>query len=144
MPIADGYRAAMTAANCGYRDTAIIRIAGELCACRWALPLCTVNPMKPITTSVYTFCDLIDGDFLYVDKTASIHELIRNYKGQYFLARPRRFGKSLLISTLKAIFQGRRELFDGLFLSSTDYDWNPYPVIHLDLGAAAAQTSAVG
>ena len=52
--------------------------------------------MKPITTSVYTFCDLIDGGFLYVDKTAAIHALIRNYKGLYFLARPRRFGKSLL------------------------------------------------
>jgi len=43
------------------------------------------------------------------------------------------------VSTLKAIFQGRRELFDGLFLASTDYDWKPYPVIHLDLGTAAAQ-----
>ena len=96
--------------------------------------------MKPITTSVYTFSDLIEGDFLYVDKTAAIHELIRTYKGQYFLARPRRFGKSLLISTLKAIFQGRRELFGGLFLASTDYNWKPYPVIHLDLGTAAAQT----
>jgi hypothetical protein len=98
--------------------------------------------MKPITTSVYTFSDLIEGDFLYVDKTAAIHELIRNCKGQYFLARPRRFGKSLLVSTLKAIFQGRRELFDGFFLASTDYDWKPYPVIHLDLGAATAQTPA--
>jgi len=95
--------------------------------------------MKPITTSVYTFSDLIDGGFLYVDKTAAIHELIRNTKGQYFLARPRRFGKSLLISTLKAIFQGRRELFEGLALAKTDYDWKSYPVIHLDLGSAAAQ-----
>jgi len=96
--------------------------------------------MKPLTTSVYTFCDLIAGGYLYVDKTPGIYELIRGYKGQYFLARPRRFGKSLLISTLKAIFQGRRELFDGLFLATADYDWNPYPVIHLDLGTAAAQT----
>ncbi len=96
--------------------------------------------MKPITTSVYTFSNLIDGGFLYVDKTAAIHELIRTANAQYFLARPRRFGKSLLVSTLKAIFQGRRELFDGLSLASTDYDWKPYPVIHLDLGTAAAQT----
>ncbi len=96
--------------------------------------------MKPLTTSVYTFSDLIAGSYLYVDKTQGIYELIRGYKGQYFLARPRRFGKSLLISTLKAIFLGHRELFDGLFLASTDYDWKPYPVIHLDLGAAAAQT----
>ncbi len=96
--------------------------------------------MKPLTTSVYTFCDLIDGGFLYVDKTAGLYELIREYKGQYFLARPRRFGKSLMISTLKAIFQGRRELFDGLFIATTGYDWKPYPVIHLDMGSTAAQT----
>jgi len=98
--------------------------------------------MKPITTSVYTFCDLIEGGYLYVDKTAGLYELIRGFKGQYFLARPRRFGKSLLISTLKAIFQGRRELFEGLFIATTDYDWKPYPVIHLDMGSAAAQTPA--
>ncbi len=96
--------------------------------------------MKPLTTSVYTFCDLIDGGFLYVDKTAGLYELVREYKGQYFLARPRRFGKSLMISTLKSIFQGRRELFDGLFIATTDYDWKPYPVIHLDMGSTAAQT----
>ncbi len=100
----------------------------------------TVSAMKPLTTSVYTFCDLIAGGYLYVDKTPGIYELIRGYKGQYFLARPRRFGKSLLISTLKAIFQGRRELFDGLFLATANYDWKPYPVIHLDMGTAAAQT----
>jgi len=96
--------------------------------------------MKPLTTSVYTYSDLITGGYLYVDKTPGIHELIRGYKGQYFLARPRRFGKSLLISTLKAIFQGRRELFDGVFLATADYDWKPYPIIHLDMGSAAAQT----
>ena len=96
--------------------------------------------MKPITTSVYTFSNLIEGCFLYVDKTAAIADLISAPRGQYFLARPRRFGKSLLISTLKAIFQGRRELFEGLHIASTDYVWKPYPVIHLDMGSAAAQT----
>jgi hypothetical protein len=94
--------------------------------------------MKPLTTSVYTFSDLIAGGYLYVDKTSLIHELIRGYKGQYFLARPRRFGKSLLVSTLKVIFQGRRELFDGLAIAKTDYDWKPYPVIHLDMGSCQA------
>jgi len=96
--------------------------------------------MKPLTSSVYTFSKLIEGGFLYVDKTPWIHALLEPAFAQYFLARPRRFGKSLLISTLKAIFQGRRELFDGLFIASTDYDWKPYPVIHLDMGSAAAQT----
>ena len=97
--------------------------------------------MKPLTTSVYTFSNLMEGGFLYVDKTAGIRELIRPAFGQYFLSRPRRFGKSLLISTLKAIFQGRRELFAGLALDRSDYDWKRYPVIHLDLGTAAARTA---
>jgi hypothetical protein len=96
--------------------------------------------MKPLTSSVYTFSKLIEGNFLYVDKTAGIHALLQPAFSQYFLARPRRFGKSLLISTLKAIFQGQRELFDGLFIASTDYDWKPHPVIHLDMGSSAAQT----
>jgi hypothetical protein len=99
--------------------------------------------MKPLTTSAYTFSDLIAGGYLYVDKTSHIYELIRGYKGQYFLARPRRFGKSLLVSTLKAIFQGQRELFKGLFIDGTDYDWKTYPVIHLDLGDRQADTPAM-
>ena len=67
--------------------------------------------LKPITTSVYTFSNLREGEFVYVDKTAIIRELIRPKFAQYFCARPRRFGKSLLISTLQALFEGRRELF---------------------------------
>ena len=99
--------------------------------------------MKPLTTSVYTFSDLIAGGYLYVDKTQYIYELVRELKGQYFLARPRRFGKSLLISTLKSIFLGQRELFNGLYIADADYDWQTHPIIHLDLGTATAQT-AVG
>ncbi len=96
--------------------------------------------MKPLTTSVYTFEKLCEGGFLYVDKTAGIYELIEPAFAQYFLSRPRRFGKSLLVSTLKAIFQGRRELFDGLALACKDYDWQTYPVIHLDLGSIRSRT----
>ncbi|MDR9824464.1 AAA family ATPase, partial [Vibrio sp. FNV 38] len=61
---------------------------------------------KDLTTSVFTFEDLIQGNFLYVDKTEYIWRLIRPAKGMYFLSRPRRFGKSLLLSTLEAIFTG--------------------------------------
>ena len=89
--------------------------------------------MKRITSFVYTFEDLRNGDFLYVDKTEFIWRLIQSTKEGYFLSRPRRFGKSLLVSTLKAIFEGRRELFDGLAISKKEYDWKPYPVIHFDL-----------
>ena len=97
--------------------------------------------MKPLTTSVYTFADLLEGGYLYVDKTAEIYKLISESKGQYFLARPRRFGKSLLISTLKAIFLGRRDLFKGLAIDKLDYNWQKYPVIHLDMGSCAAESA---
>ncbi|MBP3519696.1 MAG: AAA family ATPase, partial [Parabacteroides sp.] len=74
-----------------------------------------------------------DG-FLYVDKTALIYQMVRtgNY---YFLSRPRRFGKSLLVSTLEAYFQGKKELFDGLAIENLEQDWLEYPVLHLDLNA---------
>ncbi len=75
-----------------------------------------------------------------MDKTAIIYNLLKVNKGQFFLSRPRRFGKSLLISTFKAIFQGKRELFKGLAIDSLDYDWKTYPVIHLDMGSAQAAT----
>ena len=89
--------------------------------------------MKDITSSVYNFEDLIQGNFLYVDKTEYIWQLIRPAKEMYFLSRPRRFGKSLTVSTLKAVFEGKKELFKGLAIYDKPYDWKPYPVIHLDL-----------
>ena len=98
--------------------------------------------MKPISTSTSTFSELIGNGFVYVDKTQLIRELLRDGKAQYFLARPRRFGKSLLVSTLKAIFQGRRDLFKGLAIDSSDYDWKTYPVIHLDMGSTQRDTAA--
>ena len=90
------------------------------------------NIMQDITNSVYSFEDLIQGNFLYVDKTEYIWQLIRPARGSYFLSRPRRFGKSLTVSTLKAVFEGRKELFEGLALYDKPYDWKKYPVIHLD------------
>lgn len=90
--------------------------------------------MKDLTTSVYSFRDLIQGNFLYVDKTEYVWRLIRPAKGLYFLSRPRRFGKSLLVSTLEAVFEGRRELFRGLALDGKRYGWDVHPVIHLDMG----------
>lgn len=88
--------------------------------------------MKPITTSIYSFEKLIGEGFLYVDKTNSIHAMIAR-SAQCFLSRPRRFGKSLLVSTLKAIFEGNRYLFKGLAIDSLSYDWKIYPIIHLDM-----------
>lgn len=90
--------------------------------------------MKDITSSVYNFEDLIQGNFLYVDKTEYIWQLIKPAKEMYFLSRPRRFGKSLTVSTLKAVFEGKKELFQGLAIYDKPYDWKPYPVIHLSFG----------
>ena len=92
--------------------------------------------MKDISTSTFNFDKLISNGFLYVDKTDYIHKLLRPAFGEFFLSRPRRFGKSLLISTLKAVFLGRRELFKGLAIDSMEYDWKSFPVIHLDFGNA--------
>ena len=89
--------------------------------------------MKELTTSVYSFADLIKGNFLYIDKTEYVWQLIKPTKEMYFLSRPRRFGKSLLISTLEAVFKGQKELFKGLAIYDKPYDWKRYPVIHLDI-----------
>jgi len=96
--------------------------------------------MRQITTSVSTFANLREGDFVYVDKTDRLRELLRPAFAQYFMARPRRFGKSLTVSTLQAIFEGRRELFHGLAIEASDYDWKTYPVIRLDMGSCQAET----
>ena len=97
--------------------------------------------MKPISTSVYTFQDLIEGGFLYVDKTEFVYQLVRYPKGLNFLSRPRRFGKSLLLSTLKAYFLGRRDLFEGLALYDKPVRWKRYPIIHIDLGPKEVNSS---
>lgn len=92
---------------------------------------------KAISTSIYSFKDLIENNCIYVDKTKYLYDIITAPKGQYFCARPRRFGKSLTISTLEAIFHGRKELFKECYIyTDTDYDWKQYPVIHLDFARA--------
>ena len=97
--------------------------------------------MKNLTTSVYTFENLIEGDWFYVDKTEYIWDLIRKPQGIYFLSRPRRFGKSLTLSTLKAVFQNKKHLFKGLAMENKPYDWKEYPVIHIDLGEFPASSA---
>ena len=98
--------------------------------------------LPPINETTSDFPELIEGGFVYVDKTATLQRLIANRGAKFcFLARPRRFGKSLMLSTLKAIFQGRRELFDGLAIAKTDYDWNDtYPVLHFSFGTMDVST----
>ena len=97
--------------------------------------------MKTIAESANDFRDLRTkkSPCVYVDKTSHFHRLITDPgRTLFFIARPRRFGKSLMITTFKYIFQGRRELFEGLDITKTDYDWQVSPVIHIDFGLAAA------
>ena len=80
---------------------------------------------------IQDFEKIITGGYVYVDKTALVYDLVHN--GQvYFLCRPRRFGKSLLVSTLKCYFEGRKDLFEGLAIDSLEKDWKQYPVFHID------------
>lgn len=79
------------------------------------------------------FKSLRERDCIYIDKTKYIDTIITSGSKYYFLARPRRFGKSLFLSTLQYFFEGRRELFKGLYIESSGWDWQPYPVLRLDL-----------
>ena len=85
-----------------------------------------------LPVGIQTFSELRENNYLYIDKTEQIQQLLN--KGKYFfLSRPRRFGKSLLLSTIKEIYQGNRDLFTGLWIAD-HWDWNKtHPVIHLSI-----------
>jgi len=109
-------------------------------------PATTVNgsalfAMKPITKDNCDFPTLRQSGCLYVDKTAWLVKMATDVQSRmFFLARPRRFGKSLMISTLKAMFEGRKELFKGLAISKMNWDWKKkHPVIYLNMGMCAAE-----
>ena len=97
--------------------------------------MCYNARMKPIATNIADFETLRKEGLLYVDKTAHLHRLITKPGSTFFFcARPRRFGKSLSVTTLKSIFLGHREFFDGLAIAKTDYDWKPHAVVHFNWG----------
>jgi len=87
---------------------------------------------KFLPVSVHDFPKMITGNFVYVDKTRYIYEMVRVPQAYYFLSRPRRFGKSLLVSTLGALFEGKQELFKGLWIENSDWPWKTHPVIRID------------
>lgn len=95
--------------------------------------------MKQVPINIESFEEIRAGNYLYVDKTAILHKLITT-ESKYFLSRPRRFGKSLTCSTLDAIFSGKRELFQGLYISKTDYSWPVHPILRLNLSGAFDET----
>ena len=99
------------------------------------------NLMRKLPIGIQTFEGIRKDNYLYVDKTALIWRMA-NLGKPYFLSRPRRFGKSLLISTFDAYFQGKKELFDGLAIEQLETKWEQHPVLHLDLNAKKYETAA--
>ena len=94
---------------------------------------------KIYPVGIQSFEKIREGGYCYIDKTSLIYSLIKS--GQYyFLSRPRRFGKSLLISTLEAYFLGKKELFKGLAMEGLEKDWTTHPVLHLDLNTQKYDT----
>ena len=89
--------------------------------------------MKKLPIGIQSFEKLREDDYLYVDKTQLVYDLTHGGGSYLFLSRPRRFGKSLLLSTLKAYFEGRKDLFEGLAIMELEHDWKQHPVLHLDL-----------
>ncbi len=116
-------------------------LKGEICI------FAVSNAEKDMTTpmrqklpiGIQSFQIIRREGYTYVDKTALIYELAQ-YRYAYFLSRPRRFGKSLLLDTMQAYFEGRKELFEGLAIMDLEKDWTEYPVIRLDLSLIAADT----
>ena len=87
--------------------------------------------MMKYPIGIQSFDRIIEDGFVYVDKTDLIYKLVKD-NSIYFLSRPRRFGKSLLVSTLKCYFQGRKELFRGLAIDKLETEWAEYPIFHVD------------
>lgn len=100
--------------------------------CNFKRVECMENKIYPI--GIQNFEKIRKDGYFYIDKTALIYQLVKT-GSYYFLSRPRRFGKSLLLSTLEAYFQGKKELFDGLAMEKLEKDWIKYPILHLDLNA---------
>ena len=97
--------------------------------------------MRPIATDTHDFPSIRKDGKIYVDKTEFVHRMVSDANTRlYFISRPRRFGKSLTLSVLKALFAGRRELFDGLYLGRADWKWEKYPVIHFEFNDVDASS----
>jgi hypothetical protein len=92
-----------------------------------------VSPLKPLPANQSSFTGIIGQKYLYVDKTDMIHKLVTGPVAPYFLIRPRRFGKTLLLDALRNVYEGKRELFSGLKIAKLKYDWQPFPVIRIDM-----------
>ncbi len=95
--------------------------------------------LKKLPVGLQSITEIIEGGYIYVDKTKYALELIENGK-YYFMSRPRRFGKSLFISTLKEILSGNKTLFQECDIAKSDYDWKAYPILHFDFSQIPSRT----
>ena len=86
---------------------------------------------RKLPIGIQSFEKIRNGNYLYIDKTEQVYHLVAS-EVPYFLSRPRRFGKSLLLSTLEAYFSGKKELFEGLAMEQLEKEWTVYPVLHID------------
>ncbi|MEZ4864491.1 MAG: AAA family ATPase [Caldilineaceae bacterium] len=95
--------------------------------------------LKKLPVGIQTFSEIINGGYLYIDKTASIYRMLQSGK-YFFLSRPRRSGKSLTLSTIKSIYLGQQALFEGLWIAD-QWDWSRVqPVIHISFSGIGYQT----
>ena len=94
--------------------------------------------LKRLPVGIQTFSEIVDLNCLYIDKTEYILKML-NLSKYIFLSRPRRFGKSLLVSTLQAYFEGRKDLFKGLYIDDVEKEWEQYPVLRFDMSTAKHQ-----
>ncbi len=89
--------------------------------------------LKLYPIGIQTFEEIINRDLLYIDKTEYIYRMAHSGGKHFFLGRPRRFGKSLLVSTMQSYFEGKKELFEGLAIEKLEKEWTEYPVLHFDM-----------
>ena len=101
-----------------------------------------MNLVRRYPVGIQTFSEIRKGNYLYIDKTDMVWEMTR--MKYVFFSRPRRFGKSLLATTLDSYFKGQKELFEGLKIMELETEWEAYPVIHVDLSVAKVETTVEG
>ncbi len=99
--------------------------------------------MKKIAVSRADFEEIIKQNFIYVDKTKYLHEIVNSFEHYYFLSRPRRFGKTLFLDTLKCFFEGKKDLFKGLYIYKQDWEWTEYPIVKLDFNILPAENRKI-
>ena len=99
--------------------------------------------LKRLPIGIQSFEKIREADFLYIDKTKEVYDLANNMSQYVFLSRPRRFGKSLLTSTLHSYFDGRKDLFEGLAICELEKEWEKFPVLHFDMSLGKHSLSGI-